>query len=166
MTYIKMTYIESHGLADAPIGAFDLDFRSFNEINHAIGPVDFERELRDRPPSVFFDGLQENPPCSLGAGRRKAEDCTSGCTIGRNRAHRKAGRYRGAQRIGRLGAGPKCGCAEFVGLGISEKIESAAKYPAEQRDRAEPDDGAPDRPQALRAFEMRDAVPSPIAPRP
>jgi hypothetical protein len=35
-----------HGLADAPAGAVNLDPRLFNEVNHAVAPVDFERELR------------------------------------------------------------------------------------------------------------------------
>ena len=36
-----------------------------DEIDEAIATVDLERELRDRPDALFFDGLQENPAGGL-----------------------------------------------------------------------------------------------------
>src|ERR1700686_3837275 len=47
-----------------------------------------------------------------------------------------------------------------------ECVTGAANGPAEQHQRADPEDGAPYRPLALHALEMLDAVPSPVAPRP
>ena len=47
-----------------------------------------------------------------------------------------------------------------------ETVENAAEYSGEEQQKADQDDRAPDRPQALDALEMLDAVPAPITPSP
>src|SRR5580700_9707318 len=140
--------------------------RPIDEIDHAVAAVELELKPRDRPGSVFLDRLQKNRACRLRPACRKPQDCLRRRVLVVNRAARKAGRDRRAEKICRHRAGLKCGHPELVGLGMFEEIKAGAESPAEQHDQAQPDDGSPYRPLALHALEMLHAVPAAVAPGP
>lgn len=88
------------------------------------------------------------------------------CTCDIDRTRRYAGRDRAAEQFGSFRAGLKSGRAELVGIGMLEKEKNSTKEHGTQYDESEPDDDGLYRPLTLHPFEMRDAVPAPIAPRP
>jgi len=140
--------------------------RSADQLDHLAAVIELEREVRDRPDAVPLDRLDKDDAGCFRAGRREIQRRPAGCAIDGDLAERRAGRDRAAEHALRDRARLKLGDGHLVGFGVFQDLEHAEKDSAAQQQRAEPDSDTRNRPPALHALEMLDAVPAAVAPGP